>query len=286
MTVTDPRTIHSPPDANSVQLTPVGAGSSSYHDQSMFGSNAHARDVVVGPAPEPTNLLASSRTKAEPSVQDLTEDTPMDEFDLSALVRQILAGTDVPDNTTLANMVYRAIPRKDHSAALRQALRVYVGNMVSLNRKAAMSSTGLSPTRTPYPPASSPAGNSPIPDHKAPLVTNKGKGRSRPYAGEGQHATHTVAHIHKRWELLVHSRLSVGPGKDNSKLFGDCEQDDLQYAKEYCARLASANAAKSERYERVAGLLVEHNVKRVRDLPEHVLVGVFAGVDPVEGDVL
>ncbi len=83
-------------------------------------------------------------------------------------------------------------------------------------------------------------------------------------------ASAKVQGIRDHWQRALRDQIYVAEGE--WKFLGDCTQDDLMFAAEQRREQASRLRAKAAQYDVLRGLLDEHGVKQVRDLPADVLV--------------
>lgn len=165
-------------------------------------------------------------------------------FDLRALVRDVCATSTIADPGMLAKEVNRRIKKVDRDAALEQALRSFVHQVVSLNRN-------------------SPTSHVRVDTHL-------------PRAGGGS-TSHKVAGIRNAWRRMLRDRVSVGPAPSDWKFLEQCTAPDLDYVASIREKLAQQNATAAATYRELQQLVTEHNVSTVGDLPESVL-------EPVLGD--
>lgn len=77
------------------------------------------------------------------------------------------------------------------------------------------------------------------------------------------------------WRARLEEKVAIAPGKFKS--YGDCGFEDLEYAATLRFRAAEANQAAGRSMKVLSGLVREHKVERVRDLPEEVLGDYFGG---------
>lgn len=166
------------------------------------------------------------------------------EFNLRALVREVAATSTMNDPGDIAEEVAKRIARKDTAEALRQALRVFVRQVISEQR-----------------PHSIGAPSSPVTSPKF---------RS---AGPAANRSAKVAAIRDGWQKHLRARYHVGDGQWSQ--LGDCGREQLDYIATFLDNQAAQKQAKARSIRRLAEAVTEHEVKRVRDLPAELLMTAF-----------
>jgi hypothetical protein len=160
------------------------------------------------------------------------------EFNLRVLVRDVCDSSTIPDPALLAKEVNRRIQKADRDAALEQALRVFVQNVISRARN-------------------SPGGHTTL-DTQAIRAT-------------GGSTSHKVAGIRNAWRRMLQDRIAVGSDLGAWKFLRDCTAVDLDYAASIREDHARQNAARARQLRQLAELLVTHNAATVSALPDDVL---------------
>ena len=169
----------------------------------------------------------------------------MSDFNLRAVVREVLAGTNEADPGVIAGMVTARIDAADRDAALSQMMRLFVRQVMSEERTAAA-------------PFSSSSGGQLTRGSHAPIAAAAGRPSLR------------VAGIRDGWQRALRSRVHVGHSE--YKLLADCNYDDLYAAAAEREDLARRNQAWARHYHVLAALLTEHDVETVGELPSNVLM--------------
>jgi hypothetical protein len=172
-----------------------------------------------------------------------------DDFDLRALVCDVVDNIDSPDPTVIAKEVNRRIDGTDRDAALEQSLRVFVQHCIS---------------RTRY--------------WTAPGGHDLGGNQEVAAAGGTGTSSWKVPGIRAKWAAL-RKPIAIGTALDGYqwKYLGKCTTPDLTNAAEIRDAHARRNAARAEQFRQLAQLLAEHDVATVEQLPEDVLEKTFGG---------
>lgn len=156
------------------------------------------------------------------------------DFVLRQVVREVLDTSLLSDPRELAVEVFTRIGATQRAEALQQALTVVVRQVISEQRHVTHIAD---PTRVQRP------------------TTSSGPTRA--------------GMVREWWQRSLRDRIHVG--QSNWKPLGDCTYDDIVFAAEERREQASRNNAKARQYQFLAGLLTDHDVKRVRDLPVETL---------------
>lgn len=163
----------------------------------------------------------------------------MPDFNLRATVRDTIASTDEADPGVIAGMVTAKIKAADRDAALTQAMRLFVRQIISETR------TGNRPTNI--------------------LPISQRSGRST-----------KVAAIRDGWQRRLRDRVH---GADGAwKMLGDCTYDDLMSAASERQELADRNQAWAREYRAMAEAVADAGVETFRDLPAERQMLMLGGV--------
>lgn len=157
-------------------------------------------------------------------------------FDLSALVREVANGSVSPHPEAIAKEVLSRIARGQEHAALEQSLIGYVRQCVSRTR--------------------------------AHIPVQHSSGPPKP------NSSWKVTGIREAWRKALRTSINVGP--QSYKFLADCTADDLTYAEQNRRAHAARNVAAAEEFAGLRGLLVQHGVATVAELPEPVLAATLA----------
>lgn len=159
-------------------------------------------------------------------------------FNLRAAVREVLDQTNEADPGVIAGMVVAQVAKKDRDAALSQAMRLFVRQVISETRVG----------------------------HRPANVTPLRKG------------THSrkVAAIREGWARRLRDRVHVGGSE--WKQLGDCTYDDLMAAASERQDLADRNATWAQEYRVMASAVLDADVERFRDLPTDEQARILGGV--------
>jgi len=167
-------------------------------------------------------------------------------YDLRAEIRNVLDTTDLTDPGDIADKVAKSIPAKALRDVVRMMLRSYV-RQVNNER------------RTYSPPNFSTGGQ-----RRSDAQVNIAAGRSA-----------KVQAIRDGWQAQLDNRVHVG--QSEWKFLGDCTYDNLYALAAERETHAAKNASWARYYRSLAGLLTEHGVETVRDLPATVLMPALGG---------
>lgn len=163
--------------------------------------------------------------------------TQADGFALRVIVREVLAQTEEADPGVIAGMVVGRIAKKDRDAALSQAMRLFVRQVISETR------VGNRPSNV-------------TPIHRT-----------------GQSAK--VAAIRDGWQRRLRDRVHVGASL--WKQLGDCTYDDLLAAANERQEHADRNAAWAREYRAMASAVLDADVERFADLPVETQAHILGG---------
>jgi hypothetical protein len=158
------------------------------------------------------------------------------DFDLRALVREILDSSPATDPATLAKEVAARVERRDVRAALEQAMPALVSSMVTRAR------------------STSPGGHLACDPHATPAA--------------GGNPSRKVAAIREWWQQRLAERISVGSDPSAWKFLGDCTAPDLEFAASVREDRARSHAARAAEYRGLAAALRDSGSPTVRDLPD------------------
>lgn len=179
----------------------------------------------------------------------------MNAFHLRSFIRSVYNETEAGDPQTLAKEVFRRLEHETDltRAALEQALPLVCQNFLSTNRGPLSSLGGHSV----------PAGNG--------QDSSVAQGRT-PRAGSWRNGNPSGSRSpSEHWRKRLEEDHSIGGrGTDWIKL-GDCDISALSKMAEYREHLSAANMRGAVGAREWSALLVEHNVRTVRQLPESVL---------------
>lgn len=156
----------------------------------------------------------------------------MSDIDVAALVREVVDTSDDTDPTALAKLVADRIPDADTRAALEQTLPALVRREFRRYNEQWIAH---------------PVSESTVDQQPAPRASSK------------------VTRIRERW---LSDRIA---GLDGYKRLGDCTIADLEHAAGEREAHARATFARAAQLRVLAGLLAEHKVATVRELPEDAL---------------
>ena len=158
-----------------------------------------------------------------------------DPLNLRSLVREVIDASTLDSPQAIAAEVARRVPAKDRHAALEQALRAFVRQVISEERG----------------------------HHRFGYVSPEPT-----FAGSSK-----VGAIRDGWQRalrVVKVPTSSDPGA--WKALGACTFDDLVYAAEQRDEQARRNSAKARQYRALAATVQEHGAATVADLPAEVLM--------------
>lgn len=163
----------------------------------------------------------------------------MSDFNLRAVVRDALTGTNEPDPGVIAAQVLSRIDPGDRDAALSQAMRLFVRQVIS-------------ETRVGHRPANVASLNARRSGHSA-----------------------KVAAIREGWQRRLRDRVHTGDSE--WKLLGDCNYDDLMAAAGERQQLADRNSAWAREYRAMAHEVKVAEVARFADLPVETQARMLGG---------
>lgn len=178
----------------------------------------------------------------------------MSEFHLRSFIRSVYNEAEAGDPQTLAKEVFRRLEHETDlaRAALEQALPQVCQNFLSKERGPLTSLGGHGAV----------AGNGHN-DHAAQGGT--------PRAGSWKNGNSSGSQRpDEYWQRRLEEAHSIGRGTDWIKL-GDCDILALGKMADYREHLSAANMAQAAGAREWSALLVKHNVRTVRQLPEDVL---------------
>ncbi len=167
---------------------------------------------------------------------------PEARFNLTALVRGIVAESESTDLGVLADEVFDAIDPRDYGPALRACLRATVREEFRQERRRALAGADDEESEPVQPPVAQP------PD---PVLSAK------------------VRAIRSVRALL---EMRVNLGEDQHKHLGDCTVADLSTAAQLMRVQAARSARRANQYDNLAVLLNRHQGRRVSDLPGELLL--------------
>lgn len=151
---------------------------------------------------------------------------------ISQRIRELLASTDIADPEVVAERMLSASTAAERKEWLSVVLPPYVASMMRADRNSALNHVARTPRRMPS-------------------------------------ASAKVAGVRDWWSKFIESRIAVG---DEWKAVGDLTAEDLasvaQVRRDQAARLHT----QADRYETLIGLLADHGVAVVRELPSDVVL--------------
>lgn len=163
----------------------------------------------------------------------------MTEFNLRQVVRDVLRESDEADPGVIAGQVIARIPKSAYGAALSQAMRLFVRQVVSETRTSNAPPSNVRPIR-------------PTP--------------SKSWKGQG---------IRDNWQRRLKDRVHVG--RSEWKLLGQCTYADLMAAASERQELADRNRAWARQYRAYASAVEEAEVETFADLPAEVQMHLLGG---------
>lgn len=167
----------------------------------------------------------------------------MPDFNLRATVRDVLANTDEADPGVIARMVAARIAPEDRDAALSQAMRLFVRQVIGEARAAHRPTSS-----TPH----------------APVAAVRPSGSRK------------VAAIRDGWQRRLADRIHIGDSR--WKLLRDCDFADLMAAADERQRLSDKNRAMAHEYRSMAHAVREAEVEKFGDLPAQEQMQILGGV--------
>ena len=159
------------------------------------------------------------------------------EFSLRHLVAGVRDELGTGDRHLIAKEAMSRIPREDRDSAFMQALTEVARAVVNSGHPQM------------FPAARAGAGQ-------------RNSGRSAKVAG-----------IRRAWPQLRATYACL----DENKQLGEYTAADLIFVADHLDRQAAQSAAKASHFRKLSGLMVQHKVSRVRDLPDSVLAAAFLG---------
>lgn len=177
------------------------------------------------------------------------------DFTLRTLVREVLSDSAEADPGAVADKVLASIPREHLVAALAQALRPYVRQVISEERIAHSFTSHLPATSTPF---REPSGAGAPTQPRAP-------------------GSWKVQAIRDNWQKHLAARIHVGDGR--WKFLRDCRYEDLVAAAEERRALAEKNQAWARQYDAWARLLTDHGVEMFGELPVETLMKTLGATE-------
>jgi hypothetical protein len=165
----------------------------------------------------------------------------MSKYNLRTDVKSVLASTSLTDPGEVADKVAESMPANALRAALRVTLRSYVRQIMSEERTSSADQTSTGSGQR----------------------TSDAQSRS---AAAGRSSK--VRAIRDGWKRHLEDRVHVG---SEWMLLGDCTHDNLIALATEREEIAAKTEAWAQHYRRLAGLVAEHGVAQVRDLPAEVL---------------
>lgn len=165
--------------------------------------------------------------------------TTSSDFNLRATVCDVLAATDEADPGVIAGMVTAQIGQEQRDAALTQAMRLFVRQMISETRA-----------------ANRPANVLPI---------SRRTNRSA-----------KVTAIRDGWQRRLRDRVHVG--ETEWKMLGDCTYADLVFVASERQKMADRNQARAREYRAMADAVADAGVETFRDLPAEQQMTILGGV--------
>lgn len=168
-------------------------------------------------------------------------------------VNKILDGEQYADPTSIAQETLRLLPDSELRPALAEILPEWV--RVQITRR-----------RGQQPREDSPGGQSVGDNHRAGAA-----GGSNP---DPAYSVWTTSF--QSWgDKLRNERVSVGPNATDWKFFRDLTHADCFYNEAESLKLAAANAAKAEKWNRTERAMREYEVERAGDLSDEVLTDIW-----------
>lgn len=187
----------------------------------------------------------------------------MNDFNLRKLVREVLDTSTMADPHDIADEVLRRIDDEDLRPALRQCLTDVVREQIRQSRNAFQPPA---PNPVPPPPPVSPVrAVPPVPQVMQELPGGAPAMKPKPARSAKVAA---IREHHQRW---LRERLYASSDPRKWKFLGDCGFDDLMFAAGQRREDARRTSAVAQELERLAELVRQYGVARVRDLPEHIL---------------
>jgi hypothetical protein len=178
----------------------------------------------------------------------------MYEFDLRALVREVVETSDSPDPADIAKEVNHRIGRADRDAALEQSLRVYVQNY-------------LSRTRYDRDMTTAPGGQM---NGDTQVSTAAGRGSS------GQSSS-KVTGI-REWARMLRKPIALGTQSGAPwKFLGDLNAEDCRVVAKIREDTARRNAARAKQFNELGELITEFGVTKISELPDETLARILGG---------
>lgn len=178
------------------------------------------------------------------------------DFNLRALVREVLRSSTMADPGDVADEVMRRIPEKLTRDALTQVLRDVVRQVMGEER----SSNGAS-TAADESPALRIASTDEESDES---IRSRVPNRSWKRVG-----------IADGWQKRLTDRIHVGASARDWKLLKACTYDDLLFAATERRGIADSNAAAARQYDAWARLMNEHDVATFGQLPAEALMSAL-----------
>jgi hypothetical protein len=164
-------------------------------------------------------------------------------FNLRQTVKEVLGSSTMADPTDIADEVLRRIDRKDYPAALAQAMRPFVRQMVSESRP--------------------PLGDVPMPaaPGQAPLV-------GTPF--------HVRLNYRNAWQKALLSR-ETDPTIGKWMFLRDATAQNLENMAAHRETQAEKNRHKARQLRALRDAVIEHGVETVGDLPAETLMPLLGG---------
>ena len=206
------------------------------------------------------------------------------DFNLQTVTHDVIASRGDWTLDDLVRAVYEATPHGALNVAYRTALHEYVRHQLGQSG----SRPGQSARDAQNLPAGAGTASNSRPDHPRidTQIPNAGAG-STPGTTDHMLGDTQMSAVGGAGQNLARSRVALARAGLRARInvakgiwrpLIDCSVDDLRYAAAINDRMAHANAAAAERYRRLAKLLEEYKVAKVRDLPPEVLEEVFGNV--------
>lgn len=165
------------------------------------------------------------------------------DFSLRRAVRAVLDETDETDPGIIGGLAIDGLTRKDRDAALAEAMRPFVRQIISEVR-----------------------------------IANRASSRARGDNAGARNAALSakVAAVREdHWQRRLRDRLHVGGGKH--KMIADCTYDDLIAAADERQDLAERNSAWAREYRVMASAVLDAGVATFGDLPAATQAAVLGG---------